>query len=447
LGFRYNLNQSSKLQERKAEPNLIGKFVVNSEYNNMTAEIITIGDELLIGQTVDTNSAWLGEQLSLAGFDIKRKITIHDNREDILGALESLPGRSDVVLITGGLGPTSDDITKPALCEFFKTQLVVNTDVLSMIEQMMKRRNFPMNDNNRKQAEVPESCRVLTNAMGTAPGLWFEKSGTVFVSMPGVPYEMKYIMNEHVIPDLKKRFTSQVIIHKNIMTYGAPEATLAERLQEFESELPDSVRLAYLPSDGINKLRLTCTGNNRDELIRTIGEQVFRLYRIIPDLIYGEDEEAFEEVIGKLLIRTGRRLCTAESCTGGNVARMITSIAGSSRYFVGSIVSYSNEVKSEILRIDPQLIEKVGAVSEQVVRAMAENSRKLFRTDYSVATSGIAGPEGGSDEKPVGTVWISVASGSGTVAEKYVFGTERHANIRRFSLAALNLLRKQIINK
>jgi nicotinamide-nucleotide amidase len=413
----------------------------------MTAEIITIGDELLIGQTVDTNSAWIGEQMSLAGFDIRRKITVHDKREDILGALGESSGRADVIIITGGLGPTSDDITKPALCEFFGTKLIFNPEVLTMIEKMMSRRNFPMNENNRKQAEVPESCRVLTNEAGTAPGMWFEKDNSIFVSMPGVPYEMKYIMNMHVLPDLKKRFTSQVIIHKNIMTYGIPEAVLSERLAEFESELPDSVRLAYLPSGGINKLRLTATGIKNEVLSAMINEQVAKLYAIIPDLIYGEDEAGLEEIIGKYLVRTGKSLCTAESCTGGNIAHMITSIPGSSRYFLGSVIPYDNRIKTGFLNIDPGIIETFGAVSEQVVRLMAENSRNLFKADYSMATSGIAGPDGGSEEKPVGTLWIAVAGDSGTVAEKFVFGTDRLANIRRFSLAALNLLRKQIISK
>ena len=411
----------------------------------MKAEIITIGDELLIGQTIDTNSAWIGAELSLAGFDVHRKTSVHDRRSDILKVLSETAGESDVVIITGGLGPTSDDITKQTLCEFFNTRLVMNNEVLAMVEDMMSRRNFPMNENNIRQAEVPESCTVLTNAAGTAPGMWFEKDGTIFISMPGVPSEMKHIMNQHVLPALKKRFTTQTIIHRNIMTYGTPEARLAEILTSFEAGLPDSVKLAYLPSSGIIKLRLTGTGNDRLQISEAIEEQVKKLYSIIPELIYGENEESLEMVVGKLLREKKKTLCTAESCTGGNIAHMITSVPGSSQYFTGSVIAYANEIKTQVLGVNGKIIEKEGAVSENVVRLMAEGARKLMKTDYSVATSGIAGPDGGTEEKPVGTLWIAVASGSGTVAEKHTFTTERTANILRFSIVALNLLRKQII--
>ena len=411
----------------------------------MKAEIITIGDELLIGQTVDTNSAWIGAELSLAGFDIHKKTTVHDSRNDILEALSGASGKSDVVIITGGLGPTSDDITKPALCEFFNTRLVVNNEVLRMVETLMQRRNFPMNENNRRQAEVPESCKVLTNAVGTAPGMWFEHDGTIFISLPGVPAEMKYIMNNHVLPVLKKRFTSRVIIHRNIMTYGTSEARLAELLTGFEAELPSGIGLAYLPSYGVNKLRLTGTGNNSEAVSEMIESQVKKLYGIIPDLIYGENEESLAMVTGKLLKEKKKTLCTAESCTGGSIAHMITTVPGSSDYFTGSIIAYDNRIKIQMLGVDEKIIERDGAVSEAVVRSMAEGARHRMRTDFSVATSGIAGPSGGTEEKPVGTLWIAVASESGTFAEKHTFGTDRSANITRFSLMALNLLRKQII--
>ena len=411
----------------------------------MKAEIITIGDELLIGQTIDTNSAWMGAELSLAGFDVHKKTTIHDNRSDILQALSDSSGKSDVVLITGGLGPTSDDITKQTLCEFFNTKLVLDEEVLDMIGKMMLRRNFPMNENNRRQAEVPESCKVLTNAAGTAPGMWFEKDNTIFISMPGVPVEMKYIMNRHVLPALKKRFTSQVIIHRNVMTYGAPEARLAEILTGFEAGLPGHIKLAYLPSSGIIKLRLTGSGHDQKSVSDSVEIQVNKLYTIIPDLIYGENEESLELVIGKLLREKKKTLCTSESCTGGNIAHLITCVPGSSDYFVGSVIAYSNSVKIQLLGIDERIIEKEGAVSEPVIRTMAEGAKRILKTDYCVATSGIAGPGGGTPEKPVGTIWIAVASGSGTVAEKHTFGTDRIANITRFSLVALNMLRKQII--
>ena len=412
----------------------------------MKAAIITIGDELLIGQTIDTNSAWMGAELSKAGFDVCRMISIHDRREDIIYALHEAVGKTDVVLITGGLGPTSDDITKQTLCEFFNTRLVTNDEVLRMIEGMMSRRNFPMNENNRRQAEVPESCRVLINATGTAPGMWFEKDGTVFVSMPGVPYEMKYLMTELVLPELNKRFTSQIIIHRNIMTYGTFEAKLAEMLAGFESGLPENIKLAYLPASGVIKLRLTGTGKEYEPLSCLINDQVNKLYKIIPDYIYGENEESLEMIIGKLLKEKNSTVCTAESCTGGEIAHMITSVPGSSAYYKGSVVAYANSVKTQLLGVQEGLIEKNGAVSEQVVQDMATGARNLFKTEYAVATSGIAGPDGGTEAKPVGTIWIAVASEKGIVTEKRVFGTDRITNIKRFSLAALNLLRKQIIN-
>ncbi len=412
----------------------------------MKAVIITIGDELLIGQTVDTNSAWIGSVLSLAGFDIFKKITIHDNRTDILIALAEASGKANVVIITGGLGPTSDDITKPALCEFFNTRLVMNNEVLAMVESMMRRRNFPMNENNRKQAEVPESCIVLTNAAGTAPGMWFEKDRTIFISLPGVPAEMKYIMTHHVMPALKKQFTSQFIIHRNIMTYGAPEARLAEMLTGFEEALPECVKIAYLPSSGIIKLRLTGTGTDQGKIEESVDEQATKLYSIIPDLIYGENEESLEMVIGRLLRHKRKTICTAESCTGGNIAHMITSVPGSSYYFKGSVIAYANSIKTELLGIDEKVIEKHGAVSEAVVTLMAEAARRLLKADFAVATSGIAGPDGGTEEKPVGTLWTAVASESGTIAEKHTLGTDRMNNIIRFTIVALNMLRKQIIN-
>ncbi|MCU0472498.1 MAG: competence/damage-inducible protein A [Bacteroidales bacterium] len=413
----------------------------------MKAQIITIGDELLIGQTIDTNSAWIGAEMSRLGFDVWRKLSVHDKREDILESLKESSGKSDVILITGGLGPTSDDITKQTLCEFFNTRLIVNYEVLSMIEEMMRRRNFTMNENNRRQAEVPESCRVLRNGAGTAPGMWFEKEGIIFISMPGVPHEMKYIMTEHVLPELRKRFTSQVIIHRNIMTYGAPEARLAELLKGFEVSLPEETKLAYLPAAGIIKLRLTATGSDRKFLNGLINEQVSNLYKTIPDLIYAENEESFEIVIGKLLKEKGKTISTCESCTGGRIAEMITSVPGSSKYFKGSVIAYDNSVKTELLGVPQNLIDKYGAVSEQVVIKMAEGVRRLLKTDIAVATSGIAGPDGGTDSKPVGTIWISVISEKGTTSEKLVFGSDRITNINRFSVAALNLVRKQILSE
>lgn len=413
----------------------------------MKAEIITIGDELLIGQTVDTNSAWIGAELSKAGFDIHRITSVHDRKEEILKVLGETAGRSDLVIITGGLGPTSDDITKPVLCEFFNTNLVFNTEVFGMIEDMMRRRGSQVNENNRRQAEVPESCRALKNNVGTAPGMWFEKDHMIYISLPGVPFEMKFIMNEHVIPELKKRFTAQVIIHRNIMTYGTYEAKLAEILSGFEAGLPKEIKLAYLPSYGVIKLRLTATGKDAGILNDMIDEQVKKLFRIIPEFIFSTVEKPVEEVVGDLLRQKRYTVSTAESCTGGNIARMITSIPGSSDYFTGSVIAYDNKVKTGVLGVNENTLKEHGAVSKQVVAEMAEGARKLFNTDFAVATSGIAGPDGGSPGKPAGTVWIAVASGDTTTVEKEVYSHERNVNIQRFSTAALDALRRQIISK
>jgi nicotinamide-nucleotide amidase len=411
----------------------------------MRAEIISIGDEILIGQTVNTNAAWMGAELSKLGFTVERIIAVTDSREAIMKALEEAAGSVDAALITGGLGPTSDDITKPVLCDFFGTRLVPDQKVLEMITEMITKRNFSMNENNRRQADVPESCRVLYNATGTAPGMWFEKDGTIFVSMPGVPMEMKHLMSVHVLPELEKRFRSQVIVHKNIMVYGVSEARLAELLTEFEAGLPAAVKLAYLPSFGIIKLRLTGKGAERIVIEKDISDQVKRLYEAIGDHIYAEDEETMEMTIGRLLADQGATICTAESCTGGNIARMITSVPGSSKYFTGSVVAYSNTVKQQQLNVPVSLIEEHGAVSKEVAVAMSRGARALFGTDYAVSVTGIAGPDGGTEQKPVGTVCISVDCAKGNIVERFNYGTGRDINIMRFSVAALNMLRRQIL--
>jgi nicotinamide-nucleotide amidase len=302
-----------------------------------------------------------------------------------------------------------------------------------------------MNDRNKRQAEVPESCRVLRNEAGTAPGMWFEKDGTIFISMPGVPHEMKYLMSETVLPELNKRFTSQIIIHRNIMTYGTGESALAELLTDFESGLPESIRLAYLPATGIIKLRLTGTGADQDIVSGLINEQVGKIYKAIPEYIYGENEESLEMVVGKLLREAEKTVSTAESCTGGNIAHLLTSVPGSSAYFKGSIIAYDNSIKTQLLGVQDYVLTKYGAVSENTAKEMAAGARSLLRTDYAVATTGIAGPDGGTETKPVGTIWIAVSSERGTVSEKRSFGNDRALNIMRFSFTALNLLRKQII--
>ncbi|MGA1976629.1 MAG: competence/damage-inducible protein A [Bacteroidales bacterium] len=411
----------------------------------MKAQIITIGDELLIGQTIDTNSAWIGAEMSKLGFDVCRKVSVHDLRNDILDSLREAEGKAEVVLVTGGLGPTSDDITKQTICEFFGTKLVTDNKVLAMITEMMNKRGFPMNENNRRQAEVPESCRVLENSAGTAPGMWFEKKRTIFIFMPGVPHEMKYLMSTHVLPDLSNLFNSHVIIYRNIMTYGVSEARLAEMLEGFESGLPPEIKLAYLPSSGIIKLRLTGNGREKAKLNSEMEEQVKNLYKVIPELIYGENEEPLEKAAGRLLTEKRQTICTAESCTGGKIAHMLTSIPGSSLYYMGTIVAYDNEVKENILGVPGNIIRKYGAVSEEVARAMAEGAREIMKTDFAIATTGIAGPDGGTEDKPVGTLCIAVASPHVTVSEKRAFGNERITNLERFSNAALYLAIRQII--
>lgn len=412
----------------------------------MKAEIIAIGDELLIGQTIDSNSAWIAAELNKIGIEVTGISEIPDDADRIKKLLGNAVKRSGLVLLTGGLGPTSDDITKKTLCEFFNTQLVRDEEVLANISALLGRRGVPLNDNNLAQADVPASCTVLMNLMGTAPGMWFEVDGTIVVSMPGVPYEMKYLVMEHVLPRLRKSGVGSSIIHRNVMTYGIPEAHLAELLVQFESELPQGVKLAYLPSLGVIKLRLTARAidTTRSEVI--LDHQVDRLKTIIPGLIFAEHEVTLEEEVCRLLLSKGLTLSLAESCTGGNISRMITSIPGSSGWFTGGVIAYSNEIKEKILGVKSSTIADFGAVSVECASEMAEGVSRLTGSSVSVATTGIAGPTGGTDTKPVGTVCIAVTTPSGTISESYVYGTDRLLNIRRFSLAALNLLRIQIIS-
>ena len=412
-----------------------------------SVEIITIGDEILIGQTVDTNSAWMGGELNLIGININRITSISDNRDEIISALNEALSRAEVVLITGGLGPTSDDLTKDTLAGYFGGKLVMDTGVLENITERLRRRNLNMNENNRQQAMVPDNCKVLQNLTGTAPGMLFEKSGKIVVSMPGVPHEMKHIMKEHVLPLLAERLPGGVIVHKNIMTYGVAEAILAERLTTFEDQLPGEVRLAYLPAYGVIKLRLTAAGSDEKKIRKSVSEQVEKLYKIIPDVIYGEDEVMIEEVVGKLLNDNKLTVSTAESCTGGKIASLITSVPGSSGWFRGSVVAYDNSIKTGILGVNKETLKLYGAVSAETAGEMARGARRLMGTDYSVAVTGIAGPTGGTAEKPVGTVWIAIDSERGVVTEKQIFADNRQINISRSSYGALNLLRKQIVGR
>ena len=416
----------------------------------MNVEIINIGDELLIGQVVNTNAAWMGEQLSLSGFTVIRTTVIRDVRQHILNALREAEERAPVVLISGGIGPTLDDITKHTLCEYFRTKLVFSQEAYNDVAALFARRGYPVTELNRQQAEMPESCRELPNKLGTARGMWFEKARaddagkTIFVSMPGVPFEMKGLMTESVIPLLKETFATPFIYHKTILTQGVGESFLAAQIEQWELALPKSIRLAYLPQPGIVRLRLTNTGKAEPSVRQQVEEEVKKLYKLIPEYIFGEDDDTLESVTGALLRKKGATLSTAESCTGGYIAHLITSVAGSSDYFRGSVVAYANESKTDLLGIPAELIAEHGAVSEAVVKAMAEAAREKFRSDYVIATSGIAGPGGGTEEKPVGTVWIAIATPEKTETRKFLYGDSRERNIRRAALQGLNMLRSEI---
>lgn len=410
-----------------------------------TAEIITIGDELLIGQTVDTNSAWMGAELNMLGIRVDRITSISDTRNEIINAVDTALSRTVVVLVTGGLGPTSDDITKETLCEYFGATMIMNDAVLAEVTERLSRRSYPMNDNNRRQAMVPDKCTVLMNKTGTAPGMLFRKNKSILVSMPGVPHEMKHIMKEHVLPLLAAEFRGQAIVHKNIMTFGLPEGLLAEKLIPFEKELPGEIKLAYLPAQGIIKLRLTATGESPSRLSDLVKAQVRRLYELLPDVIYDEDEVTLEQTVGSLLLAKKLTLSTAESCTGGKIASLITSVAGSSQWYQGSVIAYDNAVKTSLLGVSAETLKSHGAVSEETAREMAAGALKVMGTDLAVSVTGIAGPDGGTPLKPVGTVFFAVADRTGIVTAKQVFGDDRNNNIVRAAYYALNMLRKQIL--
>ena len=411
----------------------------NNEF--MKAEIITIGDEILIGQIVDTNSAWMSQQLNLLGIEVYQITSVHDNHDHIIKAIDEARKNANLVLITGGLGPTKDDITKKCLCEYFETELVFHPEVLEHVRSLLLSRNVVINQLNRDQALLPTNCTVLHNSAGTASGMWFEKSGTIFISMPGVPFEMEAIMTEEVFPRLKQLGKSQSIVHKTVLTVGIPESMLAERIEKWEDALPPYIKLAYLPSPMMVKLRLSGYGTDEMTLKKEIGKQVDELLKLIPEAVFGYDNDNMGNALGRMLAIKGKTLATAESCTGGSIAQFITSNPGSSAYFKGGVVAYSNEIKNKLLRIPNEIIEEYGAVSQQVAELMVAGARIALNADYAVATTGIAGPDGGSDEKPVGTVWIAVGGPSGISSQKYVFKHNRERNIIRSTHTALNMLR------
>lgn len=417
------------------------------ETKRMKAELITIGDEILIGQIVDTNSAWMGKQLNLHGIEVYQVTSVHDDRHHILTALANAEKNVDLVLITGGLGPTKDDITKKCLCEYFNTELVFHPEVLEHVQSLLSSRNVVINQLNRDQALLPANCTVLHNSAGTASGMWFEQNNTIFVSMPGVPFEMEAIMTEEVFPRLAKLEIMQSIVHKTVLTIGLPESMLAEKIEQWESALPAFIKLAYLPSPMMVRLRLSGYGSDQSMIADEIDRRVKQLQAIIPEFIFGFDDENLGLVIGRILVQAGKTLALAESCTGGSIAQVITSNAGCSAYFKGGVVAYSNEIKNKLLDVPMNLIAEHGAVSQQVAEAMAAGAQKSLGADYAVATTGIAGPDGGSDEKPVGTVWIAVTGPSGIKSKMFIFRHNRERNIIRTTHTALNMLRTFIITE
>lgn len=410
----------------------------------MRATIITIGDEILIGQIVDTNSVSIARKLNTIGIAIGEKLSIGDSREQIVSTLSRTLQSSDVIIITGGLGPTKDDITKHTLAEFFGSKLVYNPAEGEHVRQLLERRGIQFTELNRNQAMLPECCTVLHNAHGTAPGMWFNHEGKVIVSLPGVPFEMEHLMDDEVIPRLKAQFTLSDIVHRTIITRGIPESILAERIEEWEDALPDYLHLAYLPAPNIVRLRLSAYDVDKSEAEHEINRQIERLRKIIGDNIVGMEGATVESLVHDILIERGLKLAVAESCTGGTISAKFTAMAGASQYFMVGVTSYSNEAKCDLLGVSMTDIECFGAVSEVVALEMAEGVRRVAGADYAIATTGIAGPTGGTRQKPVGTVWIAIATPNGSYAVMRNSGTDRSQIISRASAYAIEMLYEEL---
>lgn len=406
------------------------------------ASIITIGDELLIGQVIDTNSAWIAQELNKVGISLKHRVAVGDVREDIWQALDAESKEVSLVIITGGLGPTADDITKPLLCDYFGGKMVVHEPTLQHIthifEHILKR---PMIERNAKQAEVPDVCTVLLNQRGTAPGMLFKKDGTIFVSLPGVPHEMKWLMTNEVLPKIPELFQTGFIEHRTLLTAGIGESYLANLVQEIEEALPAHIKLAYLPNYGMVRLRLTAFGFDKAALVKEIDQHFEGFKEKVKDYLVIDEDLPMEQVVARLLKESGKTLSTAESCTGGYIAHIMTSHPGSSVYFTGSVVSYANRIKETILHVPEETLQTVGAVSEDTVKQMARSVRELMQTDYAIAVSGIMGPDGATAEKPVGMVWVAVANQDSVVTQLFNFRFDRRRNIELTATNALNLLR------
>ena len=408
------------------------------------ADIITIGDEILYGQIIDTNSQWISTELDKIGVSVFRKTAVGDNKEEILKILKESEQRSDIILITGGLGPTSDDITKPALAEYFNSKLVLNQEALEDVTKFFKSKGKDLSELNRQQAFLPDVCRFISNKSGTAPGMWFEKNGKILISMPGVPFEMKAMMQQEVLPKITQKFTMPVILHKMVKIVGIGESYLSEKIADWEHNLTSDIKLAYLPHLGEITLRLTATGADKEELRLQLDKEVMKLRGIIPNYIFGIDDDVLAKVVGAMLLKNKLSISSAESCTGGYLAYMLTTIPGSSEYYWGSVVAYQNVVKTNILGVEEQTINEYGAVSEQTVKEMAEGVRKKFGTDIGISSSGIAGPTGGTEEKPVGTVWIGYSDKNQTFGKKLMLGNDRDINVKLTCIAIFNMIRQTL---
>jgi nicotinamide-nucleotide amidase len=413
----------------------------------MKATIITIGDEILIGQIVDTNSGFIAKSLDRIGVEIHEMISISDNKQHILNTFEKLQNTVDLVIITGGLGPTKDDITKKTFCDYFDDELVINEEVLKHVTQLIegfyKRKITQIN---KDQALVPSKCTVLHNQVGTAPGMWMKKGNTVFISLPGVPFEMKYLVENEIIPKIVIEYQRPYIIHKTILTYGIGESLLAETIENWENNLPKFIKLAYLPSPGSVRLRLSARGTDKEFLENSISENVTSLSKILGDGIVGfDDDETLEIVIGRLLTQQNKTISTAESCTGGKIAQVLTSVSGASKYFKGSVISYATEIKTTVLGLSDDLIKEHSVVSAEVAREMAINSKDLMKTDYAIATTGNAGPSKGDSDAEVGTVFIALATPNEVIVEEFNFGQPRDKVIDRAVVKSLEMLRKEIL--
>ncbi len=409
------------------------------------AKIISIGDELLIGQVVNTNAAWIGNILTTNGIEVVSTLTIGDGEQDIIDALDACSD-VEIIAITGGLGPTADDITKPTLCKYFDTELEFCQDAYDNVMSIFARRGFPMTERNRGQAYVPKACKYIPNRYGTAPCMWFEKGKSVYISMPGVPFEMKNVFQQEILPRLLEHFNVTPYINRVVMTTGVGESFLADAIQEWENALPDFLSLAYLPQYGIVRLRLEGRHPDREFLRQTIDNEIDKLEKIIGEYIFGYDDKPIAEVVLEMLKASGMTLATAESCTGGTIAKMLTAIPGSSEVFKGTVVSYATAVKEEVLGVNNDDVERYSVVSQQVAEQMATGVKALLKTDYAVATTGVAGPGGGTEENPVGTVWIAVADPVGVSSKKYNFGKDRENNIERAAISALEMLRNIVKN-